>query len=192
MNYGGSSRYENFLQQETLVGSIVLGLLGHRTEDGAAAILPSTLDRILVDLERARSARQWLHDTRKVVETAQIKGAARRQSDSTGVQRDVRVPERRPSTRPSLVLRQTRTDEWTPIVEIPDFNNYPSINSVKSIVSFKLLSRPWPPGKHPVSTDQQSFEGFLAVTNDPKIRSARSRVPMQFCLRQPRRRAANC
>lgn len=119
MSYGGSSRYENFLQQEALVGSIVLALLGHRAEAGSS-ILPETLERIVSDLERARSARQWLHDTRKTVESAIIRGAARSVSGQSGLQNS-RVPERKPSIRPSLVLRQIRTDEWTLTIEIPSF-----------------------------------------------------------------------
>jgi hypothetical protein len=118
MTYGGSSRYENFLEQEDLVGGIILALLGQRTQDGAAGILPSTLDRIVADLERTRNARHWLHDTRKAVESARLKGAAR---PGGGGQRETRPPERKPAIRPSLVLRRTGTDEWTPIVEIPSF-----------------------------------------------------------------------
>ena len=128
MTYGGSSRYENFLEQEQLVGSIILALLGERTQDAAAAILPSTLDRIVGDLERARSARQWLHDTRKAVESARLKGVARRVGDGAEVQRDTRPSERKPAIRPSLVLRRTETDEWTPIVEIPSFMEVANLN----------------------------------------------------------------
>ena len=117
--YGGSSRYENFLQQEALVGSIVLALLGHRAE-GGASILPLTLDRIVGDLERARSARQWLHDTRKTVESAILRGAARN-SSGTGHPQRLQEPERKPSIRPSIVLRRTAANEWTPSIEIPSF-----------------------------------------------------------------------
>lgn len=119
MSYGGSSRYENFLQQEALVGSIVLALLGHRAE-GGASILPLTLDRIVSDLERARSARQWLHDTRKTVESAMIRGAARN-ALGTGTPQKSHEPERKPSIRPSIVLRRTAVDEWTPSIEMPSF-----------------------------------------------------------------------
>lgn len=121
MTYGGSSRYENFLEQEELVGSIILALLGQRTQDGTVAILPSTLDRIVGDLERARSARQWLHDTRKAIESARMKGAAQRVVVGADAQRETRPSERKPTIRPSLALRRTGTDEWTPIVEIPSF-----------------------------------------------------------------------
>lgn len=121
MTYGGSSRYVNFLEQELLVGSIVLALLSHRTLDGSTAILPSTLDRIVGDLEQARSARQWLHDTRKAIESAKMTGATRRVGDGANVQREAGPSEYKPAIRPTLLLRRTEKEAWTPIVEIPCF-----------------------------------------------------------------------
>ncbi|TWB48255.1 hypothetical protein [Nitrospirillum viridazoti] len=121
MTYDGSSRYMNFLEQKQLVGSIVLALVGHRTQDGSTAILRFTLDRIVKDLERARSARQWLYDTRKAVESARISGATRRVGDGAEVQREARPSEHKPAIRPTLLLRRTETEAWTPIIEIPCF-----------------------------------------------------------------------
>lgn len=121
MTHGGSSRYENFLEQEELVGSIILGLLGQRMHDGIAVILPSTLERIVGDLEKARNARQWLHDTRKAVEVARLKGTTRRGADGVSAQCEARPSERKPAIRPTLLLRHTAADEWTPIIEIPSF-----------------------------------------------------------------------
>lgn len=121
MARGGSSRFDNFLEQEELVGRIVLGLLDHRTADGDGAILPQALARIVGDLEKARNARQWLHDTRKAVESARIRGVAR---NAPGHIASVLTAgggqtERRPSIRPSLSLRRTAVEEWTLIVELP-------------------------------------------------------------------------
>lgn len=124
MARGGSSRFDNFLEQEELVGRIVLGLLDPRTVEGDGAILPQALARIVSDLEKARTARQWLHDTRKAVEVAKMRGVARRaQTDLTEVDRGGPSPQlRRPSIRPTLSLRRTSSDEWTPIVELPSFH----------------------------------------------------------------------
>lgn len=121
MARGGSSRFDNFLEQEELVGRIVLGLLDHRTADGDGAILPQALARIIGDLEKARNARQWLHDTRKAVESARIRGVAR---NAPGHIASVLTAgggqtERRPSIRPTLSLRRTAVEEWTLIVELP-------------------------------------------------------------------------
>jgi hypothetical protein len=121
MARGGSSRFDNFLEQEELAGRIVLGLLDHRTAEGDGAILPQTLARIVGDLERARNARQWLHDTRKAVESARIRGVARNAPEhiASALTAGGGQPERRPSIRPSLSLRRTAAEEWTAIVELP-------------------------------------------------------------------------
>jgi hypothetical protein len=135
MTHDGSSRYENFLEQEELVGSIVLELLGQRAHDDATAILPSTLERIVGDLEQARNARQWLQDTRKAVEIARLKGTARHVGVGASVsgQRDAVLPERKPAIRPSLLLRRTGAEEWTPILEIPSFREVADLTPELSV-----------------------------------------------------------
>lgn len=121
MTRGGSSRFDNFLEQEELVGHIVLALLDHRTVEEDSAILPQALERIVSDLEKARNARQWLHDARKEAEVARMRGTARRLADN-GSTNGHRAPlEQRPAIRPLLSLRRTGVDQWTPIVEIPSF-----------------------------------------------------------------------
>jgi hypothetical protein len=121
MTRGGSSRFDNFLEQEEMVGRIVLGLLDHRTNDGDGAILPQALVRIVRDLEQARNARQWLHDTRKAVESAQMRGVARSAPGhiASALTSASAPSERRPSIRPALSLRRTAIDEWILIVELP-------------------------------------------------------------------------
>lgn len=128
---GGSSRFNNFLEQEEIVGRIVLGLLNQRTVETDGAILPQALARIVRDLEKARNARQWLHDTRKAVEVARMRGAMRlSQADATAIGRgDASQQLRRPTIRPALSLRRTGTDEWTPIVEIPSFHAVADMSS---------------------------------------------------------------
>lgn len=119
----GSSRFENFLEQEELVGRIVLALLDRRTVGGVNAILPETLDRIVQDIEKARNAREWLHDTRRAVEVARLRGTARLSgiASRSDIQRDSPTIARRPTIRPALSLRRTSLDEWTPILELPSF-----------------------------------------------------------------------
>jgi len=124
MARGGNSRFDNFLEQEELVGRIVLGLLDQRTVGADDAILPQALSRIVRDLEKARNARQWLHDARKAVEVARMRGAARpSHADASVIGRADATPQlRRPSIRPALSLRRTGADEWTPVVELPSFH----------------------------------------------------------------------
>ena len=123
MSYDVSSRLRNFLEQEELVGRIILALLDDRILGQKSSISPETLARIVGDLEKARHARQWLRDTRKVVEVARLKGAARLAVDgpTTGDRRGSTTAERPVVLRPSMVLRRTAVDVWTVVMELPSF-----------------------------------------------------------------------
>ena len=123
MSCDGSSRLRNFLEQEELAGRIILALLDDRVREERSSISPDTLARIVGDLEEARHARQWLHDTRKVVEVARLKGAARPAVDgSTAGDRSGSTTAERPLVlRPSMVLRRTAVDAWTVVMELPSF-----------------------------------------------------------------------
>ena len=62
-----TTRFEQFLQQEELVGRIVLAILHRDPRQGEEPLLPTTLDRIVRDLEQARNARSWLRETGRIV-----------------------------------------------------------------------------------------------------------------------------
>lgn len=119
-----SSRFGEFLQQEELTGRIVLALLGKSVgEDTEESIFPATLQRIVADLEKARSARIWLSETKSVV-TNRLKGLSRGGGYFHG--RDGEhldgTSERNPlSLKPGLLLRQTDGGRWSVVVEMPDF-----------------------------------------------------------------------
>jgi hypothetical protein len=123
MSYDGSSRLRNFLEQEESAGRIILALLDDRVEGEGSSISLDTLDRIVGDLEKARNARQWLRDTRKVVEVARLKGAARPAVDgaTAGATHGPITAERQPVLRPSMMLRRTAVDAWTVMMELPSF-----------------------------------------------------------------------
>ncbi|WP_085809122.1 hypothetical protein [Sphingomonas sp. TZW2008] len=128
-NYGGSSRYENFLQQKELVGHLVLALLQHMPAEDAIAIHPAALERVVQDLERAREARAWLKEARRAVEIARLKGTApARQSSSRPQAGQEESAEPRPSMRPSILLSRTAPDEWTPMLELPSFRQVAAIS----------------------------------------------------------------
>jgi hypothetical protein len=74
--WDASSRFREFLQQEELVGRIVLALLSDRKVEGQSPIYESTLERLVSDLEKVQSAREWLKETRRYV-AARFKGASR-------------------------------------------------------------------------------------------------------------------
>lgn len=121
-SYDASSRFRNFLEQEEIAGRIILALLSERPDEVQHSIHPPTLARIVGDLERARNAREWLHDARRVVERHQLKGSSRQ--PGTGPSLDAQKANRtaRPThlaIRPTLVLRRTGLDEWTATLELP-------------------------------------------------------------------------
>lgn len=117
-----SSRFRNFLEQEEIVGRIILALLGARAGETEHFIHPPTLARIVNDLQRARNARAWLRDARQAVERAQMKGAAAAPTATRGHGADERSQPQisaAPYIRPRLTLRRTGSSEWTPVVELP-------------------------------------------------------------------------
>ena len=71
-----STRFQAFLEQEELTGQIVAGLLRGEAVDADDLIHPPTLNRIVADLERVRSSREWLNETRRVV-SDRFKGVGR-------------------------------------------------------------------------------------------------------------------
>lgn len=131
-NYDASSRFRNFLQQEEIVGRIVIALLGGRTEDVELFIHPDTLERIVTDLQKVGSGRAWLQDARKAVERARLHGTSsvHQLTNVAGVdRRDPPVQERKPEIRPALTLRRVSADEWTPVVELPSLRPLAEISS---------------------------------------------------------------
>ena len=62
-----STRFQAFLEQEELTGQIVAALLKGESVDADDLIHPATLDRLVTDLGRVRSSREWLKETRRVV-----------------------------------------------------------------------------------------------------------------------------
>ena len=119
-----SKRFRVFLEQEELVGQIILALLGGEPEDGVL-IHPLTLKRIVSDLEKVRNEREWLKETRRVV-ADRFKGIGR--GDSSSVPR---LPEGHPtralpdvsklSIRPNLFLRHAGAGRWSVFLEVKSF-----------------------------------------------------------------------
>jgi hypothetical protein len=127
-----SSRFQNFLQQEELVGRIALALLGGHTGGEQQFIYPPTLERIVEDMQRARDARAWLRDARQAVEKIRIKGALRhpplRREHSAGDQRAKHEAQAASSIRPSLTLRRTSKTEWTVVLDLPSLQPLADLN----------------------------------------------------------------
>lgn len=127
-----STRFQEFLQQEELTGRIVLALLGAEPPEGKEPIYPPTLRRIVSDLEKVRSAREWLKEAQRVV-SDRFKGIGH----GTGPpeRSHVDLPGRtapdgaHPSIRPDLLLRHTGGGTWSVLLEVPSFRGLAVLNA---------------------------------------------------------------
>jgi hypothetical protein len=121
----GSSRFREFLQQEELVGRIVLALLSDKNVEGQSPIHPPTLQRLVSDLEQVQSAREWFHETRRYV-ADRLQGASRGSAGTatrpelhtSGPKGDAHIS---PEIRPTLLLRRSGTSTWSVVIDIPSF-----------------------------------------------------------------------
>lgn len=122
--WDASSRFREFLQQEELVGRIVLALLSDRTVEGQSPIYPATLERLVADLEEVQSTREWLKETRRLV-ADRMKGASRGPYHRDPTSREgVGTGDRAPTARrirPTLMLRPSTKTTWSVVVDIPSF-----------------------------------------------------------------------
>ena len=118
--YHASTRFQAFLQQEELTGRIVAALLhSHQQED---LIHTPTLTRIVGDLERVRSSREWLKETRRVV-SDRFKGIGRGRYRVSPTIRARPGEPVLPDTshfviRPDLFLRHTGPGNWSVALQL--------------------------------------------------------------------------
>ena len=121
---GASARFKEFLQQEELTGRIVLAFLDVASIEGKEPIYKPTLQRIVEDLERVRSSREWLRDTRRIVRdrfrgigTGQPRSGQIAQLGRSGTfHSDMRI-------RPRLMLSHRGGGNWSVLMEVPSFRN---------------------------------------------------------------------
>ncbi len=189
MTYGGSSRYENFLEQEALVGSIVLKLLGQGSQEGEIAVLPSTLDRIVRDLEKAGNARQWLRDTRKAIEVAQLRGTSRFFANGTGTDgnHSAKSVLQNPQIRPTILLRQTIEEGWTPILEIPSFREVADLSPelgefLRTTRCMVVGSEGWRPPGWLLNGTQRRVVGTWPLASQPVLSFQKTNATMEHLL----------
>ncbi len=118
-----STRFQAFLEQEELTGQIVAGLLTGESVDGDDLIHPPTLSRIVADLERVRSSREWLNETRRVV-SDRFKGIGRgtyhpHRPATPGIPGEPVPPDTsRFVIRPDLFLRHAGDGKWSVLLQL--------------------------------------------------------------------------
>ena len=126
-----TTRFEQFLQQEELVGRIVLSILHRDPRQGEEPLLPTTLARIVGDLEQVRSARGWLQETSRIVTDrfkVRSRGSKTRKATVTPDFSQRSRRETRPEIRPDLRLRYDGSDLWSLVIELPSFKAVAAMN----------------------------------------------------------------
>ncbi|MED5500622.1 MAG: hypothetical protein VX950_07210 [Pseudomonadota bacterium] len=129
--YYASTRFEQFLQQEELVGRIVLALLHQDPREGEEPLLPATLDRIVADLEQMQHARSWFREASRVVADRFKgigRGAAPRFLGDGQDSLERQLQETRPDIRPDLRLRYSGDGCWKLVVDVPNFKTIAALN----------------------------------------------------------------
>ena len=119
--YGGSSRFEGFLQQKALTSRIVMALGVEDFADAVAPIEKATLDRIAGDIDKLGSAGRRLREARRILRDARFVNSAK--PGFVAPARGAAAPSE-PSTerteRPRLVARQIESDTWELSLALPD------------------------------------------------------------------------
>lgn len=130
--FDASTRFEQFLQQEELVGRMVLALLHQQDAgEGEEPLLPATLDRIVCDLESIRNARGWLRETGRVVSNrfrGLSKGSGAHSQDGMEGFATGGANEARPDIRPDLRLHYKGMGTWDLQIDIPSFKDIAALN----------------------------------------------------------------
>ncbi len=121
-----SSRFQNFLQQEELVGRIALAMIDHHSENSSSDLIYiPTLRRIVSDLEEKRNAREWIKIARQDIK-ARILGASSSNflsgNDNRGQSSSNFTSRQTSFLKPKLSLQRIGPNKWVPIVEIPSFS----------------------------------------------------------------------
>ena len=118
------TRVKTFLEQDELTGQIVAALLDGESAEGKL-IHPPTLDRIVSDLERVRTAREWLKAARSVV-ADRFKGIGQGTGASIPSRREgasdpASADRLRLAIRPNLLLRYIGEGRWSVFLDVKSF-----------------------------------------------------------------------
>jgi hypothetical protein len=174
--HGGSSRFENFLQQTALTARLVLALRDEDVQGAVSPIYRPTLARITRDLERKGSSRGYLHDARRILRDARLQvrggpsGYPSAQSTSP-MGEDKALP-----TGIKLIGRHGQDDSWTLGIALPDFPALLAQTGVAAALldktRMRFADRPdgWMPGRALLSYSGSDHAlGALPNLDEPMV-----------------------
>lgn len=121
--YGGSSRFEGFLQQKTLTARIVMAMRLEDVVDVISPIEKNTLRRIIDDFDKLGSCGTRLKEVRRVLRETRFVNSYNTGfiSSSKNTQKNVTLSKSY-TVKPRLIARQRGLTEWSLRLVIPDIS----------------------------------------------------------------------
>lgn len=121
------SRFQNFCEENLLVGQIATALLFQGEDLADSLIAPSTLKRIVRDLDRERRSRDWLRVAQQAARQVQLRGLSRalgedERSKIFSIAR-ARKQVADLAIEPRIILRPAASSSWNIWIEIPDLGH---------------------------------------------------------------------
>jgi hypothetical protein len=119
--FGGSSRFEGFLQQKALTSRIVMALGIEDVADAAPPIEPAMLGRIVRDFDKLGSSGSRLREARRVLRDASFVNSSKVGFAPSISRQSVNEASKTARfERPRLIARQIDTHSWHFSISIPD------------------------------------------------------------------------
>ncbi|MCY4100964.1 MAG: hypothetical protein OXF46_08585 [Rhodobacteraceae bacterium] len=138
--YMPTNKFQDFLQQEELIGRIALALIDEQTSFGNHLIYDKTLERIVRDIYSHNASREWLKETRYRV-ADRIKGIGQGKWPPTisavnGIKSTPEIGLSRYNICPRLSLQYSGNDSWSVMLDVPSFHKVSSFNpNIKSFLN---------------------------------------------------------
>jgi hypothetical protein len=133
----GTTRFQQFSQNTSLVGQIATALLFYEAERARTLLLHSTLQRITKDLEKEQRSREWLRDARSRAQRVHLNGLSRGSTPQRTYPvspQEARTELAELAIEPRVILRPESPSTWKVLLEVPDFapllGRFPKLRSV--------------------------------------------------------------
>lgn len=148
----GSARFKNFLQNRNMVWQFTSILLNEDFGENKEFLSTSTLERIVNDLEKEKSLKEYLKDTRRQVQKLIFKGAKSDIKAKKSGQQKLTKATSRINLNPVLHLKANEHDQYDLIMDLPDleliYSNEPDLKSellsLRCNVNFSSFRGPVP------------------------------------------------
>jgi hypothetical protein len=170
----GASRFQHFLDQTELTARLILALRDEDVLDATPIIYRATLIRIVADLERRQSARDWLREARTILREARIRASAG-SSHRGGEVAEHGVAGSEGGVGVRLIARQSAEGDWMLGVCFPDLGQIVQQAGVKpknlDQTRIRLADQPnrWMPGRalFTLARREQPIQSLRQLADEP-------------------------